>query len=235
VECDPRLFGAAVAEHGVIILRSAIDRRKIARFKVKLEQAITYYSALTKSDIAKLDYQKWWPGNGVDFAYSMASTGHVNEAMLRDRTNGAISFYDLISDPTFHGLMAGAFPGLVFKSSIVAHCRRMPAAAPIPIGLHCDVRYHRDAPFALNFWTPLDPAGEPYGTSGLEVWPVGFKKMIAYFGKGASALDNDTKYLPSSIEGAFGPGTRTNIDAGDVMVFTSWTPHLSQETYAPTG
>jgi hypothetical protein len=73
VECDPRLFGAAVAEHGVIILRSAIDRRKIARFKVKLEQAITYYSALTKSDIAKLDYQKWWPGNGVDFAYSMAS------------------------------------------------------------------------------------------------------------------------------------------------------------------
>jgi hypothetical protein len=65
--------------------------------------------------------------------------------------------------------------------------------------------------------------------------PVGFKKMIAYFGKGASALDNDTKYLPSSIEGAFGPGTRTNIDAGDVMVFTSWTPHLSQETYAPTG
>jgi hypothetical protein len=54
--------------------------------------------------------------------------------------------------------------------------------------------------------------------------------MIAYFGKGASALDNDTKYLPSSIEGAFGPGTRTNIDAGDVMVFTSWTPH---RTYIP--
>jgi hypothetical protein len=190
----------------------------------------TYYSALTKSDLAKLDYQKWWPGNAVDFVYAMASTGGVNEPMLRDATDGVISFYDLISDPAFHALLAGAFPGLTFRSSIVAHCRRMPATRSTPIGLHCDIRYHRDGPFALNFWTPLDPAGEQFGTSGLEVWPVGYERMISYFGEGTSALDDDGKFSPSSIESEFGPGMSTNIDVGDIMVFTSWTLH---RTYVP--
>jgi hypothetical protein len=149
--------------------------------------------------------------------------------MLRDATEDALSYYDLISAPSFHRLMAGGFPGVDFRATPVAHCRKMNFETD-GVTLHCDIRYHRDGPFALNFWTPLDPAGEKFGTSGLEIWPVGYaavRKYLQHDGVSAGDMRSD---LMEAVPQVFGPPVRTNIDTGDIMVFTSWTLH---RTYFP--
>jgi hypothetical protein len=227
--CTPNLFRAELKKSGVIILRGAISKGRIAATKATVEAAIQKLSAVTEETINAWDWQRWWPGNPVSFSIGKARSGEFNDAMIREVTDDSFSYYDLISAPAFHGLMASAFPGLIFRSTPVAHCRKV-SHEKDGVKLHCDIRYHRDGPFALNFWTPLDPAGEKFGTSGLEIWPVGYpavRKYLQHDGVSPGDMRDD---LMGAVPQVFGPPVRTNIDAGDVVVFTSWTLH---RTYFP--
>jgi hypothetical protein len=99
--------------------------------------------------------------------------------------------------------------------------------------LHCDQRYHQEGRFTLNFWAPLDPAGEDFASPGLEVAPLPFVDVRDYLdpdGTGAGLLIAD-KYSDNAVARVFGSVfQRTNLAVGDVMVFTSWTLH---KTYVP--
>jgi hypothetical protein len=240
--CTPETFARCLCDQGVIILRSAIDRRKLAFFRERIDSAVSFYASLDEADIAKLDYQRWWPGNAVGFALNQARCGYVNDEMLKDATDGALSFYDLISDPAIHALVAGAFPGSIFQKSAVTVCRRVSPQEVFgsgwagPVGLHCDLRYHKSGPYGLNFWIPLEPAGEKFGRPGLEIAPFGFRAVAEYLeydGNWSAAFDT-AKFDDQQIEVTFGSDAlqRTNIDVGDVMVFTCWTLH---RTYVPVG
>jgi len=234
VECTPPIFRQTVADYGVVILRSAIARSKIADFKRRLELILNTCLTLNEENIDRWNWQTWWPGNPKSFSLGMSRNGEPNDNTVREISGGTLSFYDLISDPAFHGLMAGAFPGVVFRSSVVAHCRLMKDIPGAGVKLHSDIKYHREGPFTLNFWTPLEGAGEQFGTSGLEIWPVGFRTMMRYLdhdGIAATGIDLDDKKM-EAIPQIFGAPIRTNIDAGDVMVINSWTPH---RTYIPEG
>ena len=225
-KCSPSMFGKAVTEHGYIILRSAISKQKVTRFKRELEPIIADYMELTADTIKDRNWQRWWPGNPVSFALDLAQAGYINDEMVKDASQETVSMYDLISDPRFYALLEGGFPNQIFRATPVAHCRRMTKKidprAFVP--LHCDIRYHQDGLFALNFWTPLDPAGDAFGTAGIEVWPVGFRTMRDFVGEDFSdgaAIDQHMQDVPTT----FGASERTNIDTGDVLVFNSWTPH----------
>lgn len=175
--CTAELFGDALLHSGALVFRSALPVPKLAHFKTRLNSVIDHYVGLTEQQIEKLDHQRWWPGNSLPFVFMQTRRGFVNDRMLQAATRGEISFYDLISDPRIHALTACAFPGMLFRPSLVTTCRRIPPSKPSegwspPVPLHCDIRYHRDAPFALNFWIPLDPAGERFESSGLEIWPM---------------------------------------------------------------
>jgi hypothetical protein len=232
--CTPEVFANAVTERGGIILRAAIDKRKIADFKERLEQTLSVCLALTEESITAWDWEKWWPGNDEKFTLQVARSGWVNDTMLREISGGTASFYDLISDPAIHGLIAGGFPGMVFRATSVAVCRRVHVVHETRegkgIGLHCDIRYHRDEPFALNFWTPLDPAGEEFGSAGLEVWPIGFREVMRHLQHDGIQATHISDERMMSIPETYGAPIRTNIDRGDMMVFNSWTPH---QTYRP--
>jgi hypothetical protein len=240
--CTPEIFGRAMIDHGVIILRSAIDRGKISYYRERIDKAIAFYAKLTEDEIEKLDYQRWWPGNAVSFVLNQAQLGYINDEMLKDATDGALSFYDLISDPAFHALVAGAFPASIFQKSAVTVCRRVTphgvygSGWSAPVELHCDLRYHKSAPYGLNFWIPLEAAGQKFGRPGLEVAPFGFRavaKYLEYDGNWSAAFD-DAKFDTQRIAATFGSDAlkRTDIDVGDVMVFTVWTLH---RTYVPAG
>jgi hypothetical protein len=229
VSCTPDLFRAELKKRGVIILRGAISKRRIAATKAKVEAAIQKLSTVTEESINEWNWQQWWPGNSISFSIGKARGGEINDAMVRDATDDSLSFYDLISAPPFHRLLARGFPGLDFRSTPVAHCRKMSPKIG-GIKLHCDIRYHRDGPFALNFWTPLDPAGEKFGTSGLEIWPIGYAAVRKYLQHNGVSPKDMRDDLIEAVPQVFGPPVRTNIDAGDVMVFTSWTLH---RTYFP--
>jgi len=237
--CTPTAFKNALTDQGIIILRSAINRGKLWHIKAQLERALAFYASLTESEIATLDYDRWWgAGNSPAFQLHQAHNGYISDPMLADATEGAVSFYDLISDPAFHALLAGAFPGLIFRKSTVTHCRRIRPdhqhgwGTPVP--LHCDLRYHRDGPFALNFWVPFDPAGGAFGRPGLEIASIGPAAMARYLESNGAALPtfNERKFEIDEFERSFGIDAleRPNLDLGDVMVFTSWTLH---RTYIP--
>jgi hypothetical protein len=234
VDCKAEVFREALYSSGFIILRSAIEPKKISYFRRRVCDVLDYYGSLTESDIAKLNWRDWWPGSEIAMSTFQAQIGCINDRMLQDATKWELSFYDLISDPRLHVLKDVAFPGVAFLPSMVTHCRRV-ALEPQrgwsnPVSLHCDTRYHRDAPFALNFWTPLEPAGDLFRSPGLEIWPLGFDAVSRY-------LEFDLREWPSIKEERFstaeqelGPGFRTSLDVGDLMVFTSWTLH---RTYVP--
>lgn len=96
--------------------------------------------------------------------------------MLMQASGRQASYYDLVSHPYFHALLAIAFPGTPFIPSPVANCRRIDPTSTVkpdigwapPTPFHCDLRYHRDAKFAINFWAPLDPVGPVHGSPTLE-------------------------------------------------------------------
>jgi hypothetical protein len=159
--------------------------------------------------------------------------------MLRDASEGGASFYDLISDPRLHGFVACAFPGTVFRPSGATSCRRVSPDGKdgngwaLPVILHCDRRYHLDGMFALNFWTPLDPAGDAFSSPSLEVFPVSFAALHGYLEPDTSkpGLFDAGKFKPESVSDAFGLlPYRAQLSPGDIMVFTSWTLH---QTYVP--
>jgi hypothetical protein len=102
------------------------------------------------------------------------------------------------------------------------------------VPLHCDLHYHKNGLFGLNFWIPLEPAGEKFGRPGLEIAPFGFAPVAHYLqfdGHSVASFDA-AKFKLENVEAAFGVNAleRTNLDVGDVMVFTCWTLH---RTYVP--
>ena len=140
VSCTPDLFRAELKKRGVIVLRGAISKAGLRRRKQKLKRRSKSFQKLSQEEsINEWNWQQWWPGNSMSFSIGKARGGEINDAMVRDATNNSLSFYDLISAPPFHRLLARGFPGLDFRSTPVAHCRKMSPKIG-GIKLHCDIR-----------------------------------------------------------------------------------------------
>jgi hypothetical protein len=234
--CDARTFRSALLERGGILLRNAIHPNKVAFFKAQLlDPALAFYSDLTEEQIEAQSPERWWGGaNPMSFYQYQLRHGYVSDVMLAQATGGVGSYYDLISDPRFHELVSLAFPGRAFRRSPVAHCRRVKDRDPgkgwaKPETMHCDLRYHRDTLFALNFWVPFEPSGEAHRSPGLEIAAVDLRTVASYleYDPHTSALFNEAKFERSIIVAAFGEQcmSRPVLAPGDVLVFTNWTLH----------
>jgi hypothetical protein len=239
-QCAPPAFLSALRDAGVIILRQAVSTKRVVSIRKDAARAITYYTRLAENGLANVSFGHWWGHDDVGFNLSQSTAGYISDAMLQDASETGASFYDLIADPRLHGLIAGAFPGTVFGPSGATHCRRVSADgkerngwAP-PIQLHCDRRYHQDGMFALNFWTPLEPAGAAFNSPSLEVIPISFSALHAYLEPDTTKPDlfTDEKFSPDAVYSALGrKPIPVDLVPGDIMVFTSWTLH---RTYIPS-
>jgi hypothetical protein len=88
------------------------------------------YTAMSESDLARIDFRHWWGGNGqLAFNLAQAHAGMISSPMLEDASDCGASLYDLISHPHFHALVSGAFANRLFRPSTVTNCRLIAAAS----------------------------------------------------------------------------------------------------------
>jgi hypothetical protein len=232
-QCTPGIFRAAIIERGFIVLRRAIRREKVLHFKTAyVAPAVAYFSSLDAEEISAMDKNEvgqWWPGNEIDFIAQQCRNGFVNEPMLAQYSKGIASYFDLISDPRLHALLAAAFPGKIFVASPVTNCRTIdPSWSGVP--LHCDLLYHRDSLFSLNFWTPLDPAGPKFSCPTLETVALSLIEVARFTKFAANPISFDqTRFDRALLQETYGEERIYvhDVDAGDILVFSSWTLHRS--------
>ena len=200
-DCTGRMFRDALTDVGFITLRNAIPLEKLHHFRdAFVLPAIDLYARMTREEIVSRcrEGAQWWgDDSSLEMWIGSCATGTISDPMLSQATGSVASHFDLVSNPSFHALLAMALPGTPFLASPVAHCRRIsPASQPSGSGwagavpLHCDLRYHRDAKFAVNFWTPLTPAGPAHDSPTLETAAISLADVAGHleYGPGTDHL-----------------------------------------------
>jgi hypothetical protein len=251
VDCSPNDFRTALTESGFLVLRNAIEPAKVHYFHQHfIDRALKYFLGLSDEDILNNpSADKWWGGpNSLAFHRGQIKNGYLSEIMLNEATRGVASYFDLISDPAIHALLAVGFPGKPFHKSNVAHCRRIavdhtirPAGWAPPVPFHNDLRYHAEGLFALNFWVPLEPAGDRFGSPALEIAMLDLASVARFldynptggYDPNGPRLLNEMKFERELFVREFGEErlVRPSLDVGDLMVFHCWTLH---RTYLPS-
>jgi hypothetical protein len=243
-DCTNELFRRRILERGYLILRGAIPPSKLAQFRQHfIGPALEWYSSLSDQELEQRIRISWW-GSGGDQAFyrGQRDRGYLSEGILQDFTGGAASFYDLLSDPTFHRLMTQGFPETGFRKSVVTLCRRVAPGELIrgwgrPTVFHIDLRYHQETLFALNFWTPLDPAGAAYRSPGIEIVDMGLRDVAKWLeftprGNEISGVFNTERFDFDRFVAIHGTDniSRPDLAPGDILVFSNFALH---RTYIP--
>jgi hypothetical protein len=245
-DCTGMLFRRRILDHGYIILRNAVSPAKIAQFRQNaVEPALDRYISLSDQELEQRMRVSWW-GSGGDqiFHRGQRDRGHLSEGILQDFTDGKASFYDLLSNPIIDRLLSDAFPETDLRKSLVTLYRRVATGELVagwgrPTVFHIDLRYHQETLFALNFWTPLDPAGAAYRSPGLEIVDMGLKDVAAWLEfvpsqDNTSGTFNIERFDFDRFIAAHGTDcvSRPDLAPGDILVFSNFALH---RTHIPSG
>ena len=238
-DCTGEVFRRRILEHGYVILRGAVPVAKLAQFRQDfVDPAIEWYSSLSDQELEQRVRVSWW-GSGGDqtFHRGQRDRAYLSEGILQDFSDGAASFYDLLSDPAFRRLMTRAFPETGFHKSVVTLCRRVAPGELVhgwgrPTIFHIDLRYHQETLFALNFWTPFDPAGATYRSPGIEIVDMGLNDVAAWLeftpsDDNISGVFNADRFEFERFVAAHGTDriSRPDMVPGDVLVFSNFALH----------
>jgi hypothetical protein len=152
--------------------------------------------------ISKLNIElPLYPGSTLDPAPLMsawpsgfplsAPSRNVNRAAVPRRTGSFPLFSQPISTLSGWVVQFTLEPAvtrcgrLAFNKSVVTLSRRVAPGERIrgwgrPTVFHIDLRYQQEKLFALNFWTPFDPAGAAYRSPGIEIVDMGLKDVAKW-------------------------------------------------------
>jgi hypothetical protein len=238
-DCTGDVFRRRILDHGYIILRGAVPAAQLVQFRQHfVEPALEWYSSLSDQELEQRVRPSWWGAGGdLGFHRNQRDRAYVSDGILQDFTEGAASFYDLVSDDAFSRLMTQAFPETEFHKSLVCLCRRIAPGEPIrgwgfPTVFHIDLRYHQETLFALNFWTPLDPAGAAYRSPGIEIVDMGLKDVAKWleFTLSEDKMSGDFNAERFDFDRfAATHGTdrvsQPDLAPGDILVFSNFALH----------
>lgn len=212
----PESLRAAYIRHGCAVVRGAIDRDMIERLR-EVTSAI----------------------------YARTNDVHVYEPQIVEATQGRVSAFDLIGNPTLKRFLDLVFAGQRYGRESAAARRIMGGKRQQdwqpPLALHVDSFFH-EFWFTVNFWVPFDECG--IDAPGLQLLPINYRDTRRYAGFSRKPVHpfrdgtENSQYFPSDalsidrLRQDFGDDClfRPAMKPGDVIVASNWIVHGSYQT-----
>lgn len=212
----PESLRAAYIAHGCAVVRGAIDLETIARLREVTSEV-----------------------------YARTKAIHVHDPEIAAATQGRVSGFDLIANPTLTRFLDLVFVGQRFARES-ATARRIMGGKPQkdwqpPLELHVDSFFH-EFWFTVNFWVPFDECGVE--APGLQLLPIDYRATRRYAGFSRAAVHpyrdgvENSRNFPGDaltidrIRRDFGADAllRPAMKPGDVIVSSNWVVHGSHQT-----
>jgi len=179
----------------------------------------------------------------IDKAYETTSEEHVYGKQIRAASGGALSGYELVSDPKLKQFLDLVYSGqFYFRKNATARRiigKKAQPNAQQPLPFHIDAQFHRFQ-FTVNFWVPLQDCG--IAAPSLQVLPLDYRNTRAYSGYTGSILRPGEPFRfgyfanrvfdPDVVLAAFGEQAMLHppMRAGDLIVSSNWIIHGSYRT-----
>lgn len=236
----PGEFRDALLDHGVILLRDAVDTEIMTPLTQAATAMIDHYDAIPR-EVMERQIAEGPPAARGEGEERMVHGLHY-DADFANFSHGRWSLFDPIRKSGLADLASAAWPEHTLSEYAISPLhriepfRRGTGYMGPPLQMHVDAAFHQHEWLGLNFWTPLTPAGGDY--PGLQVLPLGVEASKAHMeyrpeghaGEPDMAQMSKFRNDNASLEALERAGLLDDLwqpilQPGDVLVFTNFTIH----------
>lgn len=228
----PRVNGEEVREtirdRGSLVIRQAIDSTKVALYRDLVDKTHAIYSRKCTehgADVAQATAAQSGAVGWEGIAWAL-KCGQVLPGWLADCFPGR-SIIELVNADAILMLLTQFFGGpcwpapMMHTRRVHPHTKSCGSEAALP--WHVDAHPHGTSRFRVNLWTPLEDCGVECPGLQTAVLSHEDSKAISGYNQKTGSFDDVTNELR-------GPVYAPILRAGDIFVFSHWTPHATYVT-----
>lgn len=233
----PELFRETLLNHGRILVRGAVPPPLLSELQAGVAALFESYDAIPAAEVRRMIEISDAVTSGYWRCFQQDGTLH--ETHMVPFARGRLSLFDGVKRGPLGAVAAAAFPEHDLREDYNSVARRVSArvegGADAPLPAHVDSFFHQHQRLGLNFWTPLQRAGdEAPGLAVIGLGPEAVKDYLDYHPVGHHLPDPPVNHYhhfrlerlePEALADAGLVFETPVLDPGDVLVMTNFTIH----------